>query len=215
MKSRWVSVIFIVTSILFSFIPRAVFAKDLGVIGNLYKIAEEDAQDYYQKLANSLETHEKARALQQEMKRIATNYIEAPTPVSNIGVVLENSERMFDPSIVADKNIYNTQGQLIAIKGVSKYNPLDFKPLSKDLIYLDSTSPAQKNFLKNLQNLKQYKIILVNGLPSELEKEVKQKIYFDQNGEECSYFGINKVPVIVSRVGNQLKISEIAVGDKA
>jgi conjugal transfer pilus assembly protein TraW len=58
------------------------------------------------------------------------------------------------------------------------------------------------------------KIVLIAGRPLDLEKEIGNRIYFDQSGVLTSKFNIRNVPAIVEQNGKYLKVTEINIKDK-
>jgi conjugal transfer pilus assembly protein TraW len=76
---------------------------------------------------------------------------------------------------------------------------------------LDKPVPDRKEALED-------RVILVGGSPSTLKEllkdEHKNKVYFDQNGELTTRFGITGSPAVVVQDGLRLKIDEIKLIQK-
>ena len=69
-------------------------------------------------------------------------------------------------------------------------------------------------FITEIKEQDDDKIILVGGKPLQLAKEIKHQVYFDQFGELSNRFSIAHVPAIVEQEGKQLKITQINIKDE-
>jgi conjugal transfer pilus assembly protein TraW len=91
--------------------------------------------------------------------------------------------------------------------------------LNRRLFFIDERIGGQGKWLKEqlqqgvLENQKEVedKIILVGGSPFILRDELGKEVYFDQNGELTTRFGIKATPAIVVQDGENLKIVEVAI----
>jgi conjugal transfer pilus assembly protein TraW len=98
--------------------------------------------------------------------------------------------------------------------------------LNRRLLFIDTRRIEQVKWLmeeldKPLLGRKEPvedRVILVGGSPSTLKEllkdEHKNKVYFDQNGELTTRFGITGSPAVVVQDGLRLKIDEIKLIQK-
>ena len=69
-------------------------------------------------------------------------------------------------------------------------------------------------FITEIKEQDDDKIILVGGKPLQLAREIKSQVYFDQFGELSNRFSIAHVPAIVEQEDKQLKITQINIKDE-
>jgi len=145
---------------------------------------------------------------QKEWKEAAIRRLKAPKPVQGIGEASEYRKAFFDPSIIVNQDITDLNGNLIAGKGTA-INSLEIRPLSCGLLLFDGTNPEHIQWAKF--QVGEFKWVLVNGSPLELETQENRPIFFDQEGVICHQFDIANVPCRVLQEGKRLKIEEIPV----
>lgn len=191
-------------------LPTDSFAKDLGVHGQIYEIKETNLlSDIKNKLSN-LESSGELAKLQKEWQQKTIKRAERPKPVSGLLNATKTKDFDYDPSIIADKNIYDHQGNIIVKKG-TKVNPLNYKNLTENLLFIDGDNQDQVNWA--LKQSKQHPslIILTNGSVMQLMRNNKVRFYFDQNGYLIKTFGIKFLPAKVYQNKDLLKIKEVAL----
>jgi conjugal transfer pilus assembly protein TraW len=186
------------------------FAKDLGVMGETYPIAEVDFLDFIQSRAANIQQSGAWQALQDKSQQKAVQYRDRPKAVAGMLRTQTAKSWHFDPSIVLDHDVKTHEGKIIAARG-SRVNPLQVVSLSKTLIFYNSDDPEQVTWVimqdKKLKG--KTKLILVNGSVLNQEKHFKKAIYFDQEARLTSRFGITHVPAIVRQEGWTLRIEEV------
>jgi conjugal transfer pilus assembly protein TraW len=127
----------------------------------------------------------------------------------------------YDPTFVANQDVFNTSGQLVVKKG-TRVNPLAMFPLfHKTLLFYNDDDKRQRAFVQHY--LKDHpattgeravKPILVQGNIKEAAKALGGRpVYFDQGGKITQKLSIEQVPAVVTRDGNQLLI--VIVGEEA
>ena len=83
------------------------------------------------------------------------------------------------------------------------------------LIFIDGNDKSQTEYgLSKYKELNEkVKIILINGSPTDLMIEHKNKtqFYFDQDGVLTNKLGIKHVPAIVTQDGLRLKVTEVVL----
>ncbi len=180
-------------------------ARDLGIRGQTWKIAETNLLVYLKAKAAEFEESGKLAAWQNDARERARSYVETPNSVTGITNAEVETRRLFDPTIKVRKDILDHQGRLIA-KGGTTVNPLDYLALSAALLFIDGNDPAQVDWALGVEQ--KNKIILTSGPVASLMREYKRPLYFDQKGLITDRFGITKVPATVTQEGRTLLIRE-------
>lgn len=191
-------------------ISTVTHAKDLGIMGETYPIAETDFLEYIQARLNQMQQNGEWQHVQAAMQQHASNYRDRPTPVSGVELTTTTRSWLMDPSIVLDHDVIAPDGKLIATKG-TRVNPLVYVPLSKTLIFINADDAEQVKWAKQEDTRLQgkSKIILVNGSVLTSEKRLNKMVYFDQVGNLTRHFNIRHVPSTISQDGMMLRISEV------
>lgn len=193
------------------FIYSNVLAKDLGTFGELFPITENNLIDVIKNQLAEMEKNGNLELFNREMQQKARDRLNRPKTVLT-NKVEKTTEKLFDPSVTLNRDLKDDKGQIFAKKG-TRVNPLNWVNFEMKLYFLDADDDLQVKWLSK-QNLKsQDKIILTNGSPFELEKILKKRVFYDQNGELIERLKIKSVPVVVERDGYLLKITEVSVNE--
>ena len=192
-------------------VPSAVSAKDLGVRGATWAIAEPDLLDEIEaRLLEMRRSGELAR-LEEEAGARARRSLEEPIPVPGIAPAREERSRLFDPAIVIERDIRTPDGTLIAAAG-TRVNPLERMPLTRELLFVDGRRAAEVAWA--LAHDRPAKIVLLAGRPLDLMRKHGRAFFFDTGGTLAARFGIAATPSLVERAGIRLRITEIPVDDR-
>jgi conjugal transfer pilus assembly protein TraW len=189
----------------------SIFAKDLGVVGSTYPIAETDFVTMaQQKIREQLGSDGLSgwQIQQQEAIRVAADH---PVPVEGLRPTIQSHRRFWDPSIVIPYDVRSANGAIV-VKAGTRFNPLEKNSLKNALIFFNGDDPEQVSWAqKQNQALKgRVLLILVNGSLSQVQSHFPQKhVYFDQGGRLTQKLQITQIPAIVTQVGSQLEISEV------
>lgn len=181
-------------------------AKNLGIYGQVFKVAEESFLEVIQNRLKVMNEQGKMEKIQQDLQERAAAKVKRPTPVEEMTKARSYFRKHFDPTFVVSQNIQDKKGNLIALAGTS-YNPLDHKSIGDPLIFIDGDDEDQIQWAIS----QKAKIILVNGSPLELEKAYKRSFYFDQGGVLTQKLDITEVPSLVSQEDKHLLIETIPV----
>lgn len=178
-------------------------AKDFGVEGHTYVIAEESILSVIESRLAKIDIAKLNHELQEKTK----GYVERPTAVKGITKAKEDKTFYFDPTFTLDHDIKDHNGKLIHQAG-TQVNPLEHIPLKEDLVFIDGDDQLQVELALNTRLAKagNVKIILVKGSPIGIQKEHKIWIYFDQGGVITRKLGITEIPAIVEQEGLKLRI---------
>lgn len=183
-------------------------AIDMGTVGPVYPIAEEDWLVWVKRRLSAMEKSGEIARRMEEDKRQALASIENPQPLPGIGPTVEAKTWWYDPSIVVTENVVDGQGRIVVAAGTRR-NPLEVVALSKRLVFFDARDAKQVAFAKALANEGAIKPILVAGSWLDLMRQWKTRIYFDQGGILTAKFGITQVPAVIVQDGDRLRIEEV------
>lgn len=178
--------------------------KDFGTLGQTFPIEEENFLEFLQKQLAG-------KDLNQQLAQIKTTLFEKaqnPAPVEGLHLADKFRLTLLDLSFKVKKDIYDTTGVLIAKAGTT-VNPLERINLSSGLLFLDGTKENHLAWAR--QQSGNFKWILVNGKPLEVEEQEKRPIYFDQRGTHAARFQIENVPAKVVQRGKYLLVQELAL----
>ena len=198
-----------VTMILLATVSHC-FAKDLGVLGEIYPIVEVDLLEWIQSRITDMQHNGEWDSVQKKMQQDALHYRDRPKSIGGVTRAIENKSWLYDPSIVLDHDIVTAEGALIAKAGTS-VNPLKTISLSKALVFYNADDPEQAQWAEqeDKKRVGRIKLILINGSLLKEEKRLQKQIYFDQEGRLVSRFGIKHVPAIVEQEGTKCRITEV------
>ena len=207
---RWI------TSFVLSALSLNAFADNLGVVGHTYPIEETDFLVFIENRLNTLQKTGELSALEKKWERGVKREIVRPKPVE-LTTLKTTHTFHYDPTFIADHDIFNTSGQLVVKKG-TRVNPLEMFPLfHKTLVFYNDDNAKQRAFVQ--QYLKDHpdtfgetavKPILTQGNIKKAAKALGGRpVYFDQSGKITHKLSIEHVPAIVTREGNQLLIVEV------
>lgn len=193
---------------------RDLYGKDLGTFGEVFPIIEENFLTF---IGHKLEDLKNKGKLQQYQKNIQDKIKEKlhhPMPVIGIKKALISKTHFYDPSIVVPYDLKDHTGRVFHKKG-TRFNPLQTRFLTKNLIFLDGEDDEQVLWAlkERLQN-PHHKLILVKGSPFILSQNHGVHFYFDQEGKITQKLGIKEVPAVVSQWGRKLKIQTIHLRGK-
>ena len=172
-------------------------AKDYGVFGEVFDIAELDLIDQIKERLQNLERNGTLKDIQQEIQREVVKNVKTPKPLMNIRNTEHPRTFEFDPTIELTVDLKDHKGKVFAKKG-TKYNPLDMISFRKPLLFIDGDDANQVKWaITKMDKFKLSKITLVKGSPLELQEKLGIPIYFDQYGTLTKRIGIKQVPAIV------------------
>ena len=191
-------------------LSAAVDAKDLGVRGATWPVAEPDLLSEIEARLAALEASGALDRFQEEAVARARARIEAPDRVPGIVPATKTRTRRFDPSVTVQADIRDDDGTLIAAAG-TRIDPFAHTPLTRDLLFVDGTRPVEIGWA--LAQPRPSKIVLVAGRPLELMRRHGRPFFFDQGGRLTARLGIAATPSLVAREGARLRIEEIALED--
>jgi conjugal transfer pilus assembly protein TraW len=189
----------------------SVHAKELGVYGETFPIAEENLLTVIQNKLKGMAADGSIAHTQQEIARKAGRKILRPSPVNGLLKTQTPRRWFYDPSVTVESNIKDHKGNLIAAKG-SVLNPLDKMSWGVPLLLFDGDDPEQIAWAETQHVLAKW--VLVKGSPVDLEEKLKRPVYFDQAGMLVNKFGIQQVPCRISQKDKKLLVEELTIERK-
>ncbi|MCY4583954.1 MAG: type-F conjugative transfer system protein TraW [Chloroflexi bacterium] len=190
-------------------------AKDLGVRGATWPVAEPDLLAQIESRLIEMDRSGELARLEQEARADARRKLEEPDPAPGIAPVREERSRLLDPAITVARDIRTSDGTLIAAAG-TRVNPLERMTLARDLLFVDGRREAEIAWAlsREKESARPSKIVLLAGRPLELMRRHRRAFFFDQGGRLAARFGLRFTPVLVVQDGTQLRITEIPVDDR-
>ena len=192
-------------------LPGAVSAKDLGVRGATWAVAEPDLLEEIEARLVGMERSGELARLEAEARARARMKLEEPDPAPGIAPARERRTRPFDPAITVARDIRTADGTLIAAAG-TRVNPLERMTLARDLLFVDGRRDAEIAWA--LSHDRPAKIVLLAGRPLELMRIHRRPFFFDQGGRLAARFGLRFTPSLIVQDGTRLRITEIPVDDR-
>ena len=187
-------------------------ARDLGVRGATWPIAEPDLLETIQARLVEMERSGELARLQRQARERARMKLEEPDPVPGTAPATEERSRLFDPSITVARDIRTPDGMLIAATG-TRVNPLERTALTRDLLFVDGRREAEVAWAlaREEDSGRPAKIVLLAGRPLDLMRRHRRPFFFDTGGRLAARFGLSLTPALVAQDGRQLRITEFPV----
>ncbi len=191
-------------------LPVTVSAKDLGVRGATWPVAEPDLLAQIEARLLEMQRSGELARLQEEARANARRKLEEPDPALGIAPATRERSRLWDHAITVARDIRAADGVLIAAAG-TRVNPLERVTLARDLLFVDGRREAEIAWA--LAHDRPAKIVLLAGRPLELMRRHRRPFFFDQGGRLAARFGLRFTPSLVEQAGPRLRITEIPVED--
>ena len=192
-------------------VPPTASAKDLGVRGATWAIAEPDLLEQIEARLLEMQRSGELARFEAEARERARRTLEEPPPVSGIAPATRERSRLFDPAIVVERDIRTPDGVLIAAAG-TRVNPLERIALTRDLVFVDGRREAEVVWA--LAHDRSAKIVLLAGRPLDLMRRHGRSFFFDTGGTLAARFGIAVTPSLVAQEGARLRITEMPVDNR-
>ena len=120
-----------------------------------------------------------------------------------------------DPTVEYPEDIKDPTTGTVLIKSGTKINPFDKVRWIRTLVFFDGTSPAQMGWVQ--QYLREHdpkfvKLIISDGDVQKVMEQLHQRVYW-ANPLLVSRMGVGAVPSVVSQLGRNLRVEEVAIHD--
>lgn len=183
-----------------------VYAEDLGTYGRTYPIQERDAVAVMKEaVAKKLANGGKEQMIKGAQDRYLASLNNVVTP-KGIGPAKVSATRFVDVSEIVKDTIKDPKGNVIVAAG-TRINPLEIKPLTKKLFFIDAKDERQIRLVQQRAQPKD-KIILLGGSVFKAGEKLKRKVFLDIPGLH-KRMDIHSLPSIVSQDGSKLKVEEV------
>ncbi len=205
-------------------IASSATAQSLGVVGQVYSIAEPDLLRFIHARLALFQREGKLTQLQHRMVQQARQAILTPTPVAGVTTTQHARTFTFTPRYTVKQTRYDAQGHVLLLKGTT-INPLDPKNVAAvapfahaphfDQVWLffngreaNQVRWAQTQAKALSAKHQRFKLILTAGNVATASKQLG-RVYFDLDGTLCHHFGIHTVPARLHQTGDHLVIEEV------
>lgn len=195
--------------------PLPATAKDLGVRGATWAVAEPDLLEAIEARLLGMQRSGELARLEREARERARRKLEEPGPVPGIVAATEERSRLFDPAITVARDVRTPDGTLLAAAG-TRVNTLERMTLSRDLVFVDGRREAEIAWAlaREAEGARPARIVLLAGRPLDLMRRHRRPFFFDQGGRLAARFGIAATPSLVGQAGTLLRITEYPVEDR-
>ena len=196
-------------------LPSGTSAKDLGVRGATWPVAEPDLLEQVESQLLEMQRSGELDRLETQARERARQKLEEPDPVPGIAPATRERTRLFDPAIVVERDIRTPDGALIAAAG-TRIDPLARMTLARDLLFVDGRRNPEIAWAlaREIETGRPAKIVLLAGRPLDLMRRYRRPFFFDTGGRLAARFGLRFTPASVEQAGALLRISEIPVEDR-
>ena len=197
------------------FAAGAASAKDLGVRGQTWPVAEPDLLMQIEARLLEMERSGELARLQEEARVRVRSRLEAPEPVAGIAPARTGRSWLFDPSITVERDIRGPDGNVIVAAG-TRVDPFAHAPLTRGLLFVDGRRDAEIAWAlaRETERGRPAKIVLLAGRPLDLMRRHRRPFFFDLGGGLATRFGLRFTPASVEQAGSKLRISEFPVDDR-
>lgn len=187
-------------------------AKNLGVFGAVYDIAEKDALK---------EIEEKARKVdgnliinKSDLAKKIRNYRPEDLEAMKLQPAQKDRTFLVDMTYTLDRDIANGEGNVVYPKGYT-FNPLDYVTYPGIIVILDGKNLSQVAWFKGSPYSKdlEAKLLITDGSYAELSKVLKRPVFY-ANRAMIEVFQITAVPSVVRQNGTMMEVTEIHVREK-
>ena len=190
------------------------FAKNYGVHGPLWEVAEPSLIDSIKARLGEMQANGELDQMRQEMQDRTRAYANRPTPIEGLLPAELTREYEVDLSITLNRDLSDHRGQVFARKG-THINPLHYSRFDQRIVVIDGDNAEQVAFALERGNELDTLLVLVNGAPLELMRAHGRRFYFDQHGQIVNRFGLSRLPSEITRAGEVMRVREVALGEGA
>ena len=185
-------------------------AKDLGVVGATYSIAETDALT---EIENRLKAIDWNKNFGKDVtEKLIKNY--EPPHIAYLPPAKENRVFMVDMTYTLEMDIPDGKGGILYPKGYT-FNPLDYLAVPSTYVFIDGDDKNQVKWFKNSEYAKSLntRLLFTNGSYSKVSKELKIPVFY-ANALIIARFSLKAVPSVVRQKGAVMEVKEIDIGKK-
>jgi conjugal transfer pilus assembly protein TraW len=193
-------------------LPVAVFAKDLGTVGNTYPIAEKDMIHEIEDRASNVDW---ASMFKQEEEKIRE---EAGRGKIHLPASDNATSYLIDMTYTLDKDIpkVNPQGQIVGVlypKGY-KFNPLEYMVINETYVIFNGSKKVEVDwFISNYKNKPLVYPLLSEGNVFEVAEKLGRPVYLlDEQIKKL--FRIEQTVSVVYPEGKFMRVDVLRIKDE-
>lgn len=205
------------TVITIFYLVNGAYAVDFGKRGASFVIREEGFLAMLKRKLSEVDIKQE----QEKMQAIARERVNSPQAIDGISPAVKSREFYWDPTYILQKDVILPCGKVLYKAGES-VNPLEHMEFERVLLFIDGRYKDQLEWARGKlwqyaqgvssgRNKLEVRVILVGGSVFKVQEELGQRVYFDQNGEIVTKFGIKASPAIAKQEGKLIKITEIVI----
>ncbi len=187
------------------------YAKDLGIAGVTYPIAEKDALKEIEERAKQVDWHKVIK--KDKMEAAIKNY--KPGGIKQLPRAADSRVFHVDMTYTLEVDIKDKDGNVLYPKGFV-FNPLDYvKNPGTIFIVINGADSSQVNWFKKSRyvNDPNVTLMITDGSYYELSKQLKRQVFYAIH-DVIKRFELQYVPSIIQQKGRFMEVNEIDV-DKA
>lgn len=181
--------------------------QDLGVAGNTYAVAEQDAIVATEEAMRRVDW-KKVLAPEETRRKLLAYRPEGLKPVPR-----SNEDSIYRVALVhtLDIDIPDGKGGVLYPRGYT-YNPLAFIRYPQTMVFLDGADNKQLEWFESSEYASRYdlKVLLTDGSFYDIRKRLNRHVYYSDD-EIQSKFRVDKVPAVVRQVGQELEVRVYAI----
>lgn len=189
--------------------PCMVSAKDLGVAGKIYPVAEKDALKEIEAKAKQVDWNKYIN--KKKLEKIK-NY--KPQDIASLPRAKANKTFNVDMTYTLPNDIPDGKGGILYPKGYT-FNPAAYLFLPNILVFINGDDPKQMAWFKASPYAKDIKtmVLLTGGNYSKLSDELKRPVYYATQ-QIADRFSLNAVPCVVMQKAKLMQVTEYNVEGK-
>ncbi len=209
MSTNSIKTLYINTLVLI--IAVSVQAKDLGIMGTTYPIAEKDALAEIEERARQVDWEKAIK--KDKMETAIRNF--KPGGIKQLPRAADSRVFHVDMTYTLEVDIKDKDGNVLYPKGFI-INPLDYIHNPGTIfVVINGTDQSQVNWFKRSRYMSDPNVTLMitDGSYYELSKRLKRPVFYALHGV-VERFELQNVPSIIQQKGRFMEVNEIDV-DKA
>lgn len=179
------------------------FAKDVGVVGKTYGIAERDALSEIESRAAQVNWKKQLAKIKPEKYR--------PENTISLPRAAKNATRMVDMTYTLDMDVPDGKGGILYPRGYT-FNPLDYLEFKKTLVVINARDKDQVAWFKKSQYAKRIDVMLLvtEGSWLRLAESLNRPVFYADT-RISQKFKLRFVPAVIRQSGRMMEVDEHVV----
>ena len=183
----------------------AAAARDLGVVGNTYPVAEPDALQEIREKAKSMDLKRSRAKLEIKAKDFR------PENLPVLKTATANRSFTVDLTWSLGFDITDGKGRIVYPKGYT-FNPLDYVRYARTIVVINGGDKRQVGWFENSGYSRDINTLLLitDGSYYRLGQKLRRQVFY-ANSAIVERFGLKAAPSVIQQKGSMLEVKEIAV----